>query len=277
MKQVAYAFAVLVLSGCFLQQTKPSPTTQSGGDPIEGVVSITDLKGPVTGGLFSGKFYAKGRSADFRGRIKSRPEEMSCKIFREPRAVSRALVSVGKLTFGSALQNLGVEVPETQDHAYVKELAPDFPSGVYTVVASGRENLQSFGDHVVMPEQLQDVTVNGQAFGSSSVLIRKGDDLVATWREPAVPNENHISILNVGVRTATEIITLYCLGLEKSYPTAGGNKVWKIPASYLADLPADKDAEIAVTRLILRGWILANLDVQFQGIRTHFTAAEVGE
>lgn len=276
MKRAIFALASLALSGCFLDQHKPNPVTNSASGSVEGIVAIEDVKGPTTGAMFMAMFARAADTTSRISRVTARPEQSQCKLKRKPLAATAGLISVGQLSFGTALQSTHLLVEENDKHQYTRTLNPDFPAGTYHVAAAGVTGLPGFQAYLQVPESLQDVSVNGQAFGSSSVLLRKTDTLVASWRQPAVPNADQVVILDIETKTATESITLHCIGIEGSFAAAGGSYVWQIPAQHLADLPETKSALVYFVRAIVKDEKSSYLNLQIQGLRTWFTEAEVG-
>lgn len=277
MKRAIFALACLALSGCFLDQHKPNPVTNPANGAVQGIIAIEDLKGPNTGALFMAMFARKSDAAGVVSRISARPEQSQCRIKRKPLSAAVGFISVGKLSFGTALQSTHLPVEETENHQYTRTLPADFPAGTYHVAAAGVDGIAGFQEYLQMPEQLQDVSLNGQAMGSSSVLLRKSDPLVASWRQPAVPNADQVMILDVETKTATESITLHCIGIESSFAAAGGSYLWQIPAQTLAELPEVKDAFVYFIRAIVKDSKSTYLDLQIQGLRTWYTEAEVGD
>ncbi len=276
MKRALFALVSLALSGCFLDQHKPGPGTQPASGGVQGVIAVEDVKGPNTGAQFVGLFARQAEKSGVVSRVTSRPEQSQCNIKRKTLAAASGLISVGQLSFGTALQSTHLLVEENENHQYKRTLNADFPAGTYHVAAVGVSGIPGFQEYLQMPEALQDVTVNGQAFGSSSVLIRKSDELVASWRQPAVPNAEQVVVLDVEAKTATELITLHCIGIESSFAVSGGNYVWHIPSSKLAEIPEMKNAFVYFVRAIVKDSKSTYLDLQLQGLRTWYTEAEVG-
>jgi hypothetical protein len=277
MKRATYFLTALGLSGCFLQQNKPNPPVQPANGGVVGMVAIEDMRGQESGAVFVGIFAPKTNSKSVVSRIAGRPEQSECKVVRSPLAATSALISVGQLSFGTALQSAHVTVEEKENHRYVKVLPPDFPAGTYHVAAGGVGGISPFEAYLQMPEALLDVSVNGQAFGSASVLVRKSDPLVMSWREPAVPNAEHVVAMDIEAKSATENITLKCLAVESSLAVMGGSHLWQIPQDKLAEIPAMKGAKIYFVRAIVKDSITAYLDLRLQGLRTWLTEAEVGD
>ncbi len=278
MKRVLFVVASVILAGCFLEQHKPSPPVQSATGAVEGIIAIQDFKGVDPGGVFMGLFAYKGAAASRLDRISARPEQSQCRLQRKSLAAAAGFISVGTLSFGPALQNTHLEVEQTASHQYQRALAPDFPAGVYQVAAAGVPGVPGFQALLQMPEALQDVTVNGQAFGSSSVLVRKSDTLVASWRQPSVPNADHIVVLDIETKSASEKVTLHCVGDESSFQGSGGSYQWSIPAQTLAEVPAMRGAMVYFLRaIVVNDKPSAYLNVQLQGVRSWSTEAEVGD
>lgn len=275
MKRAFAALAVLTLAGCFLQQNKPNANPT--GPAIEGIVAIEDLTGPQSGAAFLAIFARAASSVHAAYRLTdARPQQSQCGIKRKALSAASSLISVGKLSFGTALQSSQITVDEDENHQYVRSLKAGYPSGVYEVSASGLADIPGFRAYLHLPEPVADPSVNAQAFGSSSVLIRKSQPLVAIWRPAAAPNSDHVAILDVETKTASEKITLHCIAVEDTLPQADGFVRWEIPASKLVDLPEVKAADIYLVRAIVKEAKANQVSLQMQGLRTHFTAAEVG-
>ncbi len=276
MKIVLSALLLVTLSGCFLNQHKPNPPAQPANGGLIGVVALEDFKGVESGTTFVGLFARKSDSARVVAKIESRPEQSLCEISRKPLAVRGNLISIGQLSIGTALQSTHLLVPEDDQHRYIRRFNPDFPAGTYEVSASGVSGIPAFGVYLKLPEALQDVSVNGQAFGSSSMLVRKSDPLIASWRSPTLPSSDQIVILDVETKSATEKIVLHCIALEYTLSGAGGSLLWQIPADKLTGLAEMKDADVYFSRGVITDIKQSYLDLQVQGLRTWFSKAEIG-
>jgi hypothetical protein len=274
MKRVLFALVALTLSGCFLEQHKPNPPVQGASGAVRGIIAIEDVKGVESFAVFKAFFANQtGTSSRIVRQVTSRPEQSQCKVNKKSLKASSGLISVGQLSFGTALQSTHLLVEENTDHEYKRYFSPDFPTGTYNVAAKGTASIPGFQQYIQVPEALQDVSVNGQAFGSSSVLIRKADTLVASWRQPTLPNSDHLIFLDIETKT----VTLNCIGIESSFEAAGGSFVWRIAPETFAELPTMKDARILFVRGLVSDSKNDYLNLQVQGLRTWYTAAEIGD
>lgn len=283
MKALVLAMGVVLLSGCFLKQNQPNNLVTSGKNVnAEGVVRVEEISGAESTTTIEATFaeYKPKRGprpmrdlSYFDGGLNVlRERTPGCNAYKIAKGrEATPLLSVGKLSFGLALQENMTEVPENADHAYKASLKANLPSNLYVVKASGSPQVPGFTAALSFPVALENVTVASQATAFDDVILTKEQALKLEWSAPAVPHSGHVMLMELYSPQAQDVYLLRCLGLESDFGLDGVKRTWNIPAGYMALMPPTNDGLIFLTRAIEVPSAYPTLVVGAQGFQTNLT------
>lgn len=274
----------LLLTSCLTQDATEDPV-EPPKDPVEGIVSIEDSEGAITGAAIFGIFETKGPSKTRRfGSLlntttePSKSRETRCReVKKDPlERASRNLVSAGDLKFGQALHSTFLSVDETSDHFYYRELDGNVASGPYSIIAKGSDLVPGFEGYVSVPDWPRALKGNDLAFEDQGIEFSRSEGLTLSWESSGNGTEGTLVAVDVIVKAnEAEKMTLSCEAEEATLQVEKGRALWKLPVSNLEKLPSSDVALIKFVRATLAGGKLKNLTLYLQGVRASVSPAIV--
>lgn len=270
---------VLLLSGCLLQQNKPEPTTPPVSVTLSGIVRVEDYFGPENQAYIKAQFVeSKEEGSRALKANLSRAKTTECVYEAKDRsaAAAAALIPVGDLYFGPALQSTQLKIPTSEAGLYYQKLDPGIESGQYMVAATGTDKWKGFQEYLSMPGQVVSPKMGDDSFNTSDVHFKLNEAPVVSWEAPnAVSGDEGIMIFEATVQTEKKLWDVFCVAAEKEIEEVEGRRVWKLDLTETQKMPAANIAIFYLTRAYVKSPQRKDLKFQMQGWRTHYTLGQI--
>ncbi len=135
---------------------------------------------------------------------------------------------------------------------------------------AGSADIPAFATSIELPENLNNVTIENSTLDTHTITIKKAESLNVAWTAPSMTNDTNVMILDVYADSAQANLQLHCVIPETSASLIGGAELWTIDSSWLQQLPTTNTAQLYIARGNVYDATQDSLDVQLQGLRTHF-------
>lgn len=282
-----FTFISFLLTGCLLTPKDPPNAVRPGDliplNPVESVIQLSDV---------SGSFNQTKAEAIFLEGIRNEQalRKDECAFYQDDLSTTKnetkpeviwSAVSAGKVLMGAAGADKAlIELKKDEYNRYLLNLNKQVAPGFYQVSVEGSMrdgHILVPGFRVMgisMPEVIEGVRLNDQTPNPATIFELKKGELKLGWNSQSFPNDKTIFLVEVLARKNNILFTLQCVTLE---PQTTSRLSWKIPASYMNQMPAAELAQVNISRIHIRDSEGEKFFVRFKGVRQYAISASIVE